>query len=281
MTIAEINIQNNLSIPKLGLGTWEMGGREKPDYKQDKHWITAIETALELGIRHIDTAERYGRGHSEELLGRACKGVSREKLFITTKVSGENLHYESMLRSAENSLKRLQTDYVDLYLLHWPNPAVAISDSMKAIHHLIGQGMIRHFGLSNYSVAEMREVMAHTDQPIITNQLEYNLLTRNNGRFTKNVEQDIMPFCLRHGISITAWRPIIKGETAGLQRPEVLQLADKYAKTPMQIALNWLFSKPLMLSIPKMSSRKHMHENIEALHFSMEAEEYALLDAIQ
>lgn len=281
MTIAELNIQNTIRIPKLGLGTWEMGGREKPDYKHDKQWIEAIETALKLGIRHIDTAERYGRGHSEELLGRACKGVNRDKLIITTKVSGENLDYESMLRSAENSLKRLQTGYIDLYLLHWPNPAVAISESMKAIHHLIEQGMIRYFGLSNYSVAEMLDVMAHTDQPIITNQLEYNLLTRNNGRFTKNVEQDIMPFCLHHGISITAWRPLIKGDADGLQRPEVLQLAGKYAKTPMQIALNWLLSKPLMLSIPKMSSRKHMHDNIEALHFSMEAKEYALLDALR
>ncbi len=281
MKIPEINIQNSVNIPILGLGTWEMGGRENPDFSRDKHWMQAIEAALELGIRHIDTAERYGGGHCEELLGAACKGVPREKLFITTKVSGENLRYERVLRSAENSLKRLQTDYIDLYLLHWPNPAIPVSETMRAIHHLIGQGLIRHIGLSNYTVPEMLDVMAHTDQEIITNQLEYNLLTRNNGRFTPKVEQDIMPFCLRHGISITAWRPVVKGDTAGLQRPEVMQLAKKYDKTPVQIALNWLFSKPLMLTVPKMSSRQHIIENIEALHFSMEDEEYTMLDGMR
>jgi diketogulonate reductase-like aldo/keto reductase len=278
MQIPEIEIQGIVNIPMLGLGTWEMGGRSSADLSKDSKWIEAIQFALAYGIRHIDTAEIYGNGHSEELVSVACAGIRRDTLFITTKVSGDNLKYDEVLKAAEGSLKRLRTDYIDLYLLHWPNPRVPIADTMKAINKLIDEGVIKYFGLSNFPVKWINEVMKNTDKPIITNQVEYNLTTRNNGAYNKNVEKDIIPFCLEHGISITAWRPVIKGNTAALEHPLLASLAVKYAKTPMQIALNWLMKKSLTLVIPKMSSEKHIRENVEAIAIKMEEKEYEMLD---
>jgi diketogulonate reductase-like aldo/keto reductase len=278
MQIPEINIQDLVSIPRLGLGTWEMGGRSQADSSEDNKWIDAIQMALAYGIRHIDTAEIYGNGHSEELVSVACAGIRRDSLFITTKVSGDNLKREQLVRAAEASLNRLRTDYIDLYLLHWPNSHIPIADTMAGIHQLLESGRIKHFGLSNFSVKLMQEVMDNTDYPIITNQVEYNLINRNNGTYNKNVEKEIIPFCQKHGISITAWRPVVKGDKTALDQPKLISLAEKYGKTPMQIALNWLVNKPQMLAIPKMSSEKHIRENVEAVNFSLTEAEYLMLD---
>jgi diketogulonate reductase-like aldo/keto reductase len=278
--IPAISINDTFSIPKFGLGTWEMGGRMQADYSEDKKWISAIETALHYGIRHIDTAEMYGNGHCEELVGQACQGIKREELFINTKVSGENLQFDAVLNAVEKSLKRLQMDFIDLYLLHWPNPAIPLPETMKAINRLLDQGIIRSFGLSNFPVNLMREVMQLTPHPIITNQLEYNLFTRNNASYSPDVEKTIMPFCIENGISITAWRPLLKGDAQALNKPILASLSKKYGKTPAQMALNWLLHKPMMVAIPKMSSEKHIVENLETLDFEMDADDYLALDCL-
>lgn len=278
MSIQEMNIHNGISLPKLGIGTWEMGGRQNPDKSEDHKFIRAIQFALDQGIRLIDTAEMYGNGHTEELVAKAIKSRAREKLIITSKVLGDHLAYHDLLEAAHNSLKRLQTDYLDLYLLHWPNPDVPIHESMKAINELLEQGKIRHFGLSNFSAAQTAEVLQWTDAPIITNQLEYNLFTRNNGRITEDVETSIIPYCLSKGISITAWRPVLKGSTETLQQPIIQQIAKKHHASPMQIALAWLLNKPLTLAIPKMTSEKHILENIAAASIVLSQEEMNFLD---
>jgi diketogulonate reductase-like aldo/keto reductase len=220
----------------------------------------------------------YGNGHTEELVGRAIKTYNREKLLITSKVSGDQLAYHDVINAAHNSLKRLQTAYLDLYLLHWPNPDVPIQETMKAINELLEQGLIKHFGLSNFSAEQTIEVLQLTDAPVITNQLEYNLFTRNNGRITEDVEASIIPFCLSKGISITAWRPVLKGATNPLQQPLINEIAAKHEATPMQIALAWLLNKPLTLAIPKMTSEKHILENIAATAIKLDTNEMELLD---
>lgn len=278
MTIPEITIQNAISMPILGIGTWEMGGRQSPDSSEDDKFVRAIQFALENGIRHIDTAAMYGNGHTEELVARAIKPYNREKLLITSKVSGDQLAYHDVINAAHNSLKRLQTAYLDLYLLHWPNPDVPIQETMKAINELLEQGLIKHFGLSNFSAEQTIEVLQLTDAPVITNQLEYNLFTRNNGRITEDVEASIIPFCLSKGISITAWRPVLKGATNPLQQPLINEIAAKHEATPMQIALAWLLNKPLTLAIPKMTSEKHILENIAATAIKLDTNEMELLD---
>ena len=278
--IPEILIHQTVSMPVLGLGTWEMGGRHTPDKSQDKHWIDAIASAIDLGIKHIDTAAIYGGGHTEKLVGQAISNFERSRYFITTKVSGDNLQFGEVLRSAKASKNRLGIDQIDLLLLHWPNPTTPISQTISAINKLLDDQVIRYFGLSNFPVELIREIGFYTDAPIITNQLEYNLFTRNNASYNRNVEAEIIPWCQNKGISITAWRPVLKGNTSQLNDPLLNSLAEKYNKTPFQIALNWLINKPQMMAIPKMSSEAHIRENIVAVGFEMEKADLSLLDAL-
>ena len=279
-TIPHIKINNQLSLPVLGLGTWEMGGRHTADKSADAQWIDAISFAIGQGLRHIDTAAIYGGGHTEKLVGEAISNFDRSHLWITTKVSGDNLQFNEVLRSANASCKRLKIDQIDLFLLHWPNPAVPLSQTMSAINKLLDDGRINHFGLSNFPVELMKEVGFFTDAPILTNQIEYNLFTRNNASYNRNVEAEIIPYCLKSDISITAWRPVLKGSTEQLQLPLVQSLCQKYDKTPFQIALNWLLSKPQMMAIPKMTSEKHILENIAATQFTMDESDLLALDQL-
>jgi diketogulonate reductase-like aldo/keto reductase len=278
--IPEIIIQNHLTLPVLGLGTWEMGGRQNADKSEDEKWLHAIDFAIANGITHIDTAAIYGAGHAERLVGEVIKKNDRSKLFITTKVSGDTLQFNDVLRSAAASRKRLGIDQIDLFLLHWPNARVPLSQTMSAINKLLEDGTIRYFGLSNFPVKLISEVAFYTDAPIITNQVEYNLFTRNKASYNQNIESEVIPYCHKKGISITAWRPVLKGDANVLTHPLVQSLAEKYNKTAFQIALNWLISKPLMLAIPKMTSEAHILENIEAVKFKMEVEELLALDNI-
>lgn len=278
--IPEITIHNTARFPKLGLGTWEMGGRSKPDHSNDDLWLKAIGFALESGIRHIDTAAIYGAGHSEELVGKAIRPYDRSHLLITSKVSGDKLRYDEVLRSAAQSLKNLGTEYIDLLLIHWPNPAVPLSETMKAFNRLLDEKSILHFGLSNFPVSLIREVMQLTDRPILTNQIEYNVFTRNKGSYNTAMEREIIPFCLEHGISITAWRPVMKGDATLRGHATLASVGEKYGLSSFQVALNWLCSKPLMMAIPKMSSEQHIRENIQALSVTMDAEDYELLNRL-
>ncbi|MDY0369369.1 MAG: aldo/keto reductase [Bacteroidales bacterium] len=280
-SIPTVRINDELSLPVLGLGTWGMGGNYRPDSSSDRYWIDAISMAIEMGITHIDTAAMYGSGHTERLIGEAIRQFDRKKLFITTKVAGNKLQFADVLRSAEASCRRLKTDHIDLFLIHWPNPAIPLGQTMSAINKLAEDQLIRWFGVSNFPVNLMREAELFSELPLITNQVEYNLFTRNNGRYNTQIETEIIPYCLKKGISITAWRPLMKGDATNLQHPIMEALSKKYDKTAFQIALNWLIQKPLMLTIPKMSQKTHIQQNIEALHFRMEEVDYRQLDAIR
>jgi len=278
--IEEITVLNQVSIPKLGLGTWEMGGRQIADYSEDKKWIAAINLALQAGIKLIDTAAVYGNGHAEELVGQAISNFDRKNIFITTKVSGDKLQFAEVIQSAKQSLKRLGITQLDLFLIHWPSQNVPLSETIRAIDTLISEGLILHFGLSNFPVKLMQEVMQLTENKIITNQIEYNLMTRETGMHNQAITTEIIPFCIRHGISITAWRPILKGNTSVLTNQLVQEIANKYNKTGFQIMLNWLFSKPLTIVIPKMSSKQHILENIAATKFRMDESDMKRLNNI-
>ncbi|MBK9291521.1 MAG: aldo/keto reductase [Bacteroidetes bacterium] len=279
MQIPELQITPSLKLPVLGLGTWEMGGRHTPDTSQDQKWIDAMVFALGHGISHIDTAAIYGGGHTERLVGQAIKHFPRESVFITTKVSGDRLQFSEVLQSVKGSLRRLGVDYLDMLLLHWPNPRIPLAQTMSAVNKLMEEGTVRYFGLSNFPVRLIKEVRLFTDAPIITNQVEYHILNRSGGSYNSAVEDEIIPWCRQNHISITAWRPLAKGADLGAH-PTLAMMARKYGKTPHQIALNWLISKPLTLAIPKMSSQEHILQNIEATQFSMEAADLALLDAV-
>jgi len=267
-------------IPALGIGTWEMGGRHSREIKDDDKEIDAIRFALENGIRHIDTAERYGNGHAEELIAVAAEGMDRSELFITSKVWSSHLGYDDVLRAAEGSLKRLKTGYLDLYLIHAPNPSFPIKETMKAMSRLIDEKVVLWTGVSNFNVPLMEEAQSFCSHKIAANQVEYNLFTRNLGSLSQNMEKEVYPYCIENDMIMIAWRPLDKGALSSGSFPEISEIALKYKKTPAQIAINWLISKKNIVTIPKTSQRQHLLENTGALGWSLSAEDSLKLDRI-
>lgn len=267
-------------VPVLGLGTWAMGGNLSPSRKNDEAEIRAIRLAVELGYTHIDTAEMYGAGHTEELVGSAIEGFNRAELFITSKVLPEHLRYQDVLAAAGRTLERLKTDYVDLYLVHIPNPHIPIEETMQAMDQLQDEGIARHIGVSNFTAAQLEEAQRYAAHPITVNQIQYNLLTRNRrGHYIAHVESDVIPSCLEHGVLVVAYEPLARGKLVAPAPDRVAQTARKYGKTPAQLAINWLITKPSIVTIVKSSNEKHLKENLGALGWQLEADDLALLDA--
>ena len=257
-------LSDSVKISVLGIGTWKMGGGLSADSTHDKEEILAIKAAVRLGMTHIDTAELYGSGHAEELVGEAIREFKREELFITTKVKSENLRYMDLISAAKRSLKRLRTSYIDLYLIHSPNPDIPIEETMKAMDCLVENKLTRFIGVSNFSVEQIEEAQKHAKNKIIANQIEYNLLTRNRGQFTNDMESKIIPYCQKNGILVITHRPLAKGELAKPGIRLLDEIAEKYGKTQAQIALNWLISKPNIVTIPKAVRIAHIEENLGA-----------------
>lgn len=270
MNIPIKTLKNGFELPVYGLGTWEMGGRWEADYSDDERCIKAIQNAIEHGVTHIDTAESYGAGHAEELVGEAIKNYDRSKLFIATKVSAQNQRYDDLLRSFENSLKRLNTDYVDLYLLHrYPEPGIDIAGTMRAMDELVAAGKVKNIGVCNMSVNRFREAQKHTKNPLVCNQVHYSLDTR------EIVERGVLQYSQDNDVMVVAWGPLSKGalEAAGILH----EMAEKYKKTPYQIALNWLIYQQNVVTIPKTTNLEHLEENLGVLGWSLEAEDYRVL----
>jgi diketogulonate reductase-like aldo/keto reductase len=248
------------------------------DTSRDDESIAALKKAIEFGYTHIDTAEMYGAGHSEELIGIAIKDFDRESLFITTKVLPEHLHYKDCIKAAEGSLKRLETDYIDLYLIHVPNPQIPIKETMKAMDLLVQQKKTRFIGVSNFSVKQLKEAQDCTENKIVNNQIEYNLLTRHSGMYNVNIESEIIPFCQENEIVITAWKPLVKGILFREKNKLLDELVEKYNKTLAQVAINWLISKKNIITIPKSTNIEHLKENLGALGWKLEPEDIKRLD---
>ena len=267
------------SVAAIGLGTWNMGGRESPDYRDDERLIEAIRYAVELGMNHIDTAEMYAAGHAEELVGEAVKQFSRDEVFIATKVWPSNLRYEDVIRSCRRSLERLQLKYVDLYMVHWPNPRIPLQETMKAMEKLVKDGLVRYIGVSNFDVELLEEAMnALKREEIVANQVEYSLEARK-------VERELIPFCERNGITVTAYTPLGKGRIpaeAASNKPRgkiLAEMAQRYGKTPVQIALNWVIWRPNVITIPKAARKEHLEENAGAAGWRLTEEDYKRLSA--
>ncbi len=193
----------NITLPKIGFGTWRIGGEGSPDPSQDARSLAALGSALELGYTHFDTAEAYAAGHAEELLGQAIRssGVSRSDLFITSKVSPEHLGYADVLRACRSSLHRLEMDYLDLYLIHWPG-RVPLADTFRALNQLVNEGRVRHLGISNFNLKLLQEAVALSDTPLFTNQVSYSLPDRTS------VENGVLAYCQEHDILLTAYSPV-------------------------------------------------------------------------
>ncbi|GAB62081.1 MAG: aldo/keto reductase [Candidatus Jettenia sp.] len=271
-------LTDSITISVIGLGTWTIGGGDEADTTYDKEDISAIKTAIKLGITHIDIAESYAEGHTEELVGRAIGGFDRKSLFITSKVSPEHLSCDDLLASAKGSLRRLNTDYIDLYLIHAPNPDIPIQETMKAMDSLVEQKLIRCMGVSNFSVEQIKEAQKYTKNKIVANQIEYNLLVRDKGRVTENMESKIIPYCQENNILIIAWRPLAKGELAKPGLRILDELVKKYNRTQSQIAINWLISKRGIVTITKSTKLEHLKENLGAIGWKLQQEDIERLN---
>jgi diketogulonate reductase-like aldo/keto reductase len=266
------HLPNGERIPVLGYGTWRLGGGMAPNYSRDREIVDLLHEAIELGYTHIDTAEIYGGGHTEELIGRAIQHYDRQDLFITTKVWHTNLRLQDVLDSLKGSLRRLSSDYVDLYLIHWPNSGIPMEETFEALNELIDQGQIRFVGVSNFDLEQLTRARALSAAPIATNQVPYNL---HNRRYVLN---GVLKYCQENDILLTAYSPIDRGVI--LDDPEVSKIANKYQATSAQVALNWLIRQSEVIAIPMTSNPKHLRDNIGALEIELEEEDVKRLDDI-
>jgi diketogulonate reductase-like aldo/keto reductase len=264
--------KSDQKIPVLGLGTWGIGGFSTRYLTgRDEEGVRALRLGLELEMRFIDTAEMYAGGHSEEVVAEAVKS-QRNEVFIATKVSREHLHYDDVVKSCESSLRRLETDYIDLYQVHWPNPSIPIAETMKAMEHLAAEGKTRHIGVSNFSVRQTREAQeALSKSSLASNQVEYSLLDRS-------IETRLLPYAEKEHITIIAYSPIARGEIPQGRRGQRWQtldeIASKYGKTRAQVALNWLIAKKPVVAIPKAASLNHVRENAGAAGWQMSKQDH-------
>ena len=263
---------NGEKLPVIGLGTYTFGGGLSTDHSQDREQVQIIRKAIELGYRHIDTAQMYGGGHTEELVGEAISPFNREELFITTKVQGGDLAYKKVIHVLEQSLKRLKTEYVDLYLIHWPNPVIPLKSTFQAFNELVREGKIRYTGVSNFSVSEMKQAQEFSNTPIATNQVEYSVGSRAPER------KGVLDYCREHGILLTAYEPLGKGRLIGNR---ILQkVADKYGVSTAQVALAWLICKPGVITIPMTSNEEHLRDNLAALDLELSQVDLQLLEEL-
>jgi diketogulonate reductase-like aldo/keto reductase len=256
------------------MGTWGMGGGMRTDPSGDSEAIEALKLGLDLGMTLIDTAEMYGAGHSEEVVSKALENW-RKPVFVASKVSPSHFAHEDLLRSARKSLERLRVKKMDLYQLHWPNPRIPIAETMKAMEKLVQDGMVRYLGVSNFSVAQMREAQAAlSKEEIVSNQVEYSLVDRA-------VEEEILPYCQRQKITLIAYSPLGQGRIAkgrGGPYKVIDDIAERIGKTRSQVALNWLLQHESVVVIPKASDKRHVMENAAANGWKLGAKEFQDID---
>ncbi|MBI3739321.1 MAG: aldo/keto reductase [Chloroflexi bacterium] len=248
----------NLRLPKIGFGTWSIGGNSSPNRALDSASMTALRTALEVGYTHFDTAEYYAAGHSEELVGRAIRetGITREDVFITTKVSPEHFDYADVLKSCEKSLRHLNMDYIDLYLLHWPRLGMNLEETFRAMNKLVRDGKVRHVGVSNFKMKMLKQSQQFSETPILTNQIPYSI---PDDQYIKN---GVIEYCQQNDILVTAYSPV-KFRSINVDKT-LVAIAKAHSATTHQIALAWLVAQPRVITIPMSFDPIHIKENFAA-----------------
>lgn len=261
-----VTLPNGERVPALGMGTWNMGD----DRATRAEEIATLRLGLDLGLRLIDTAEMYGEGLSESLIGEAIAG-RRDEVFLVSKVYPHNASRRGIAAACERSLRRLGTDRLDLYLLHWRGD-VPFEETLEGLQALRREGKIRQYGVSNLDLSDMEEWWDTPggDQTAV-NQLLYNLSRRG-------IEWDVLPWLRERRVPVMAYSPI---EQARLVRhPKLVRFAQESGMTPAQVALAWLLANDDIIAIPKTGHRDRLRENIGALSHTLTAEQLATLDSL-
>jgi diketogulonate reductase-like aldo/keto reductase len=252
--------KTGVQLPVLGLGTWQYHGGVEP-----------LRAGIALGAKFIDTAESYG---TEDVVGQAIQGIRRE-IFLATKVSPRHFRYAEVIKAADESLRRLRTEYIDLYQLHWPNYTVPIQETLGAMEALVEHGKIRFIGVSNFMLGDLKKAQrAISKQKIVSNQVRFNLIDRT-------IENGLLRHCQESGITVIAHSPLATGlqSIQAMDPGGVLKtVAASRSRTIAQIALNWCLSERGVVTIPKASSLEHVTENCQASDFQLTLEELRLLN---
>lgn len=262
--IRSTKLSSGESVPVLGQGTWHLSEGRHPREEE----MLALRVGLDLGMTLIDTAEMYADGGAEELVGEAIAG-RREEVFLVSKVLPQNATRTGTITACERSLRRLRTDRVELYLLHW-RESVPLHETVEAFQELVQKGKIRHWGVSNFDVSDMRELVAlpfGTD--VSTDQVLYNLNRRG-------IEYDLLPWCSKHNIPIMAYSPIEQGRM--LRHPTLVGIANRHDATPAQVALSWVLRMDKIIAIPGSGSAQHTRENRAALDIRLTDRDLKELD---
>ena len=291
-------------VSVIGLGMWQAGGKAWGNDVRDADCRKAMERAVEIGTNLVDTAEAYGDGHSEKVVGDAIRRIGRDQVVIATKVGGWHLHADDLKKACAGSLKRLGVRSIDLYQIHWPDPwsQVPLRETMKALESLQRAGKIRHIGVSNFAVRDLEEARSHLSRTdIVSNQVRYNMLQRE-------IESEVLPYCKREGIGVLAWSPlgkaVLTGKYHATKRPKDLvrkeedlfkpvnlkrsaplvaalrKIAKARGKTPAQVALAWLRRNRNVVPIPGAKRPAQSEENAGAAGWSLSAQELRTLGQI-
>jgi 2,5-diketo-D-gluconate reductase B len=249
----------NKKIPALGYGTWQLRGAECQ---------SGVAKALEIGYRHVDTAQIY---ENEAEVGAAIlsSGVKRGEIFLTTKVWMTEVSDGKLQKSVDVSLKKLKTDHVDLLLIHWPVKEVPFASQMKALREVQEAGKAVLIGVSNFTVAQMKQVVEELGAPIVTNQVEYHPYLS---------QRPVLDYARAHGMFLTAYSPVARGKV--MNDPVILGIARKHGRTAGQITLRWLVQQQGVAAIPKAASEKHMRENFDIFSFALDEDEMEKIFAL-
>jgi Aldo/keto reductases, related to diketogulonate reductase len=263
--IPTVTLRNGRSVPALGLGTWKMGEQRG----LEKQEIDSLRLGIDLGMTLVDTAEMYGDGGAELVVGKALED-RRDDVFLVSKVYPWNASFEGTIAACDASLQRLNTDRLDLYLLHWRGQH-PLAETVRAFEHLKRTGKIGAWGVSNFDTDDMEELFSVPDgKNCLVNQVLYNLSRRG-------VEYDLLPWCQNHDVAVMAYSPIEQGRL--LHHPVLIDIAKAYQATPAQVALAFLLERDGVIAIPKSTNLRRIQENREAAELDITDEDWAILDA--
>ena len=256
-----IRTAGQANIPVLGLGTWQSTGQDCVD---------VVSQALKMGYEHIDTAQAYG---NEKEVGQGIKqsGVSRDKFFLTTKIFPDDMKFEpeKLIAAAKRSLADLDTDYVDLLLLHWPDDRVPLSETIPALCKLQKQGLTRHIGVSNFNIANIIEAEKYADAPIVVNQVEFHPFIK---------QKTLQTFLNNHHILLEAYSPLARGDV--FDNEIIKEIADKHNVTPAQISLAWILADKHRIAIPKTANPDHLQGNLDAIKVQLSADDIEKISSL-
>jgi len=256
VTPPTVTLPSGDELPMAGVGTWDIAGDTVK---------SSVRAGLDAGYGHVDTAEGY---KNEDEIGEALADYDREDVFLTSKVLPKHLDYESVIESCEASLSRLGTDYLDLYLVHWPNPAVSIRETMDAMATLHDQGKVRNVGVSNFSASQLGAAQHVADVPIAVNQIEYH---------PWNTQDQVVEFCRDTDTVVEAAAPL--GRTEVFADETVQEIAESYDRSPAQVVLKWAVENGVVV-LPKSSSPEHVRQNLDLFDWDMDDADRERIDAI-